>query len=178
MSGIPTWRDNVVRGSSSEPPSAPTTMCDKVDQFGQQCYLPSGHSGWHCRVPPSAPAPAAGADNLGRICEHRQLARQCPHCDASRESADQAAEIARLTDVRDALVATIHVEQQRTRRYLDRAERAEDENAKLRAVIEWALGERERFPDWPDTVTITGNPKYWWRIELRDRYNAATKVTP
>lgn len=44
--------------------------------------------------------------------------------------------------------------------------------AELRRVIEWALGEGDDFPDWPDTVTITGNPKYWWRKELRKRYDA------
>ncbi len=43
--------------------------------------------------------------------------------------------------------------------------------AELRRVIEWALGEGDDFPDWPDTVTITGNPKYWWRTELRKRYD-------
>lgn len=44
---------------------------------------------------------------------------------------------------------------------------------KLQAVIEWALGEGDGFPDWPESVTIKGNPKYWWRTELRKRYDAA-----
>ena len=40
-------------------------------------------------------------------------------------------------------------------------------------IILWALGEIDDFPDWPSTVTISGNPKYWWRKELRKRYEAA-----
>ncbi len=58
-------------------------------------------------------------------------------------------------------------------------ERAEAERDALRECIEWALGEGEDFPAWPDTVTITGNPKYWWRTELLRRYDAArAKVKP
>ena len=45
---------------------------------------------------------------------------------------------------------------------------------RLRAVIEWALGEGDDFPMWPYSVTITGNPKFWWRKELRKRFDAAT----
>ena len=44
---------------ATAPPSAPTTICDNVDQFGQECYLQKGHAGRHARVPPSAPTPAA-----------------------------------------------------------------------------------------------------------------------
>jgi len=44
-----------------------------------------------------------------------------------------------------------------------------EERDRLRAAILWALGEGDDFPDWPATVTITGNPKYWWRKELRQR---------
>ena len=36
-----------------------------------------------------------------------------------------------------------------------------------------ALGEGDDFPDWPATVTLTGNPKWWWRKELRERYEPA-----
>jgi hypothetical protein len=43
----------------------------------------------------------------------------------------------------------------------------------LRGVIEWALGEGDDFPIWPETVSIKGNPKFWWRTELRKRYDAA-----
>lgn len=49
--------------------------------------------------------------------------------------------------------------------------------AALEQVILWALGEVGEFPDWPETVTIKGNPKYWWRKELRKRYDAATKAS-
>jgi len=44
-----------------------------------------------------------------------------------------------------------------------------EERDRLRAAILWALGEGDYFPDWPATVTITGNPKFWWRKELRKR---------
>jgi hypothetical protein len=64
------------------------------------------------------------------------------------------------------------------RAYLDAAPTGipRDEDARiaaLRAVIEWALGEGAAFPDWPVSMTITGNPKFWWRKELRKRYDAA-----
>ncbi len=44
-------------------------------------------------------------------------------------------------------------------------------------VIKWALGEVDDFPDWPATVTITGNPKYWWRTELRKRFDAIASAS-
>ena len=50
---------------------------------------------------------------------------------------------------------------------------AEADRGVLRECIEWALGEGEDFPNWPDTVTITGNPKFWWRKELLRRFDAA-----
>ena len=64
----------------------------------------------------------------------------------------------------------------RTPALLDRLAAAEADVARLRSVIEWALGERGTFPDWPAAVTITGNPKYWWRKELRERYAAAREA--
>ena len=54
------------------------------------------------------------------------------------------------------------------------AERA-DALAKL---IEWTLGEGDDFPDWPETVTIKGNPKFWWRRELRRRYDNIVFAAP
>ena len=44
---------------------------------------------------------------------------------------------------------------------------------RLETVIRWALGEVEDFPTWPDSVTIKGNPKFWWRTELRKRFDTA-----
>ena len=55
----------------------------------------------------------------------------------------------------------------------DEIERLAAENAALRDVIRWALGEGDSFPDWPESVTIKGNPKYWWRTELRRRFDSA-----
>jgi hypothetical protein len=52
----------------------------------------------------------------------------------------------------------------------------DDENRKLRQVIKWALGEFDDFPDHPVSVTLTGNPKYWWRKELKQRYQDAITV--
>ena len=57
-------------------------------------------------------------------------------------------------------------------RYLDQENdlaASRREVARLESVIWWALGMGDDFPDWPDTVTITGNPKFWWRKELRRR---------
>lgn len=48
----------------------------------------------------------------------------------------------------------------------------------LENVIRWALGEVGEFPDWPESVSITGNPKYWWRKELRARFEAAKLASP
>ena len=48
-----------------------------------------------------------------------------------------------------------------------------EDRARLEGVILWALGEGDGFPMWPESVTIKGNPKFWWRTELRKRYDAA-----
>lgn len=50
---------------------------------------------------------------------------------------------------------------------------AQRDKERLADVIRWALGERDEFPMWPDSVEIKGNPKFWWRTELRRRFNAA-----
>lgn len=43
----------------------------------------------------------------------------------------------------------------------------------LRDVIEWALGERDAFPDRPERVQGKPYAFYWWRTEMRRRYEAA-----
>lgn len=40
-------------------------------------------------------------------------------------------------------------------------------------VIEWALGERDDFPDRPERVEGKPYPWYWWRTEMRARLVAA-----
>ncbi len=43
----------------------------------------------------------------------------------------------------------------------------------LRAVIHWALGERDEFPERPERIEGKPYPFYWWRSELRKRATAA-----
>lgn len=57
-------------------------------------------------------------------------------------------------------------------------EAAAEERDRLVGVVLWALGEGDDFPDWPATVTLTGNPKWWWRKELRERYERALATPP
>lgn len=63
----------------------------------------------------------------------------------------------------------------RKREACARAEKAEAERDALLQIIKCALGEVGEFPDWPESVTITGNPKYWWRAEMRKRLDAAMR---
>ena len=57
-----------------------------------------------------------------------------------------------------------------------RLEKEIEDNERLRGIILWALGEGDDFPDSPPTVT--GSPKYWWRTELRRRFDAGTANQP
>jgi hypothetical protein len=45
------------------------------------------------------------------------------------------------------------------------------------AIIRWALGEEGEFPTWPESVTIKGNPKFWWRKELRAKFEATLALS-
>lgn len=54
-----------------------------------------------------------------------------------------------------------------------RAEAAEAREAKLREAIEWALWERDDFPQ-----RQPGDGEYWWRTELRRRAALAVKEDP
>ena len=47
---------------------------------------------------------------------------------------------------------------------IDRAEKAEQENKRLREAIEWALGIRDEIP-----LQQKNEGKYWWRKELKER---------
>ena len=42
----------------------------------------------------------------------------------------------------------------------------------------WALGENGEFPDRPERVEGKPYPFYWWRSEMRRRYNDALTPTP
>ena len=123
--------------------AAPPRLCDNVDQFGQECYLQKGHAGRHARVPPPTPA----ADDLVayrvKILRDRDLgiaefhALQLPLAGLIEQ---QAAEIARLTEQVATMershiaggLATVVAERNE---WKITAERAEDENAKLRGVV-------------------------------------------
>lgn len=54
----------------------------------------------------------------------------------------------------------------------------EAERDALRAVIAWALGERDDFPDRPERVEGKPYPFYYWRSELRKRADAVHAVSP
>lgn len=85
---------------------------------------------------PAEPPAQAATDDLGRICEHGQLARSCNHCDDAREIATLRATVER--QARD--IANFHMAyrmkcDEQTKAALQRAERAEAERDALRECV-------------------------------------------
>lgn len=130
---------------------------------------------------PANPAPSA-ADNAPTPRTDAVIAQAKDYYDRHREPGDPPFDNAipsihdfartierELTEARATLLAR-EGELDELQRQL--AEAGKDRE-RLETVIRWALGEVEDFPTWPDSVTIKGNPKFWWRTELRKRFDTA-----
>lgn len=48
------------------------------------------------------------------------------------------------------------------------------ESDAVRGLIAWLMGEEGEFPDRPEKVEGKPHPLYWWRTELRQRWEAIT----
>lgn len=79
-----------------------------------------------------------------------------------------------MTDIRALAQSSVTAEREACERSL-RIIRQRDAAAEL---IMWLLGERGDFPERPERVEGKPHPLYWWRTELRRRFDDIRRSHP